>query len=126
MSIRFTRREFIKAAMGAAAVGMISSLPLLIGRHRQGIRCSKCGAVFQAGHKYKEGPVSGVYCPNCGVELSRLCYDVNERLPLKYRRKSSQSRKRVAGWEWAQVPFPNAVLIQETTKPSMVFSNIKL
>lgn len=128
MKKQCTRREFLKmAGLSTAAVGILVYLKSPSSGHAgQGIKCSKCNAVFNQGHKYKQGPVSGVYCPNCGIEISRLEYDVEYGSRFEYPRKKTRSKNKVSSWECEQVPFPNSALVQETGKPAINLSEIRI
>lgn len=122
MSKPYTRREFLKtAALGAMAVGVVGYLG---GRRSREITCAKCGAIFRDGHEYKEGKVEGVYCPNCGVELSRLVFDVDQRARFPYSRVRSKRKGGKSLLNYAQVPFPNRKLMGATDKPVAVFSEV--
>jgi hypothetical protein len=118
----YSRREFLKtAAMGALAAGVVGYL----GGVRLGeITCSKCGGTFSDGHAHAEGPVAGVYCPNCGVELSRLEFDVDRNLRSMYPGGVSKRKKQGAKWDVAQIPFPNRKLVGKTDKPAVTFSEV--
>ena len=127
MKAQYTRRDFLKTAgMGAAALGILVYLKSPSVGSRQAIKCSKCGSVFADGHAHTEGAICGVYCPNCGVEISRLAHDLNDGLRVQYPRKARRSKKRVTSWDCAQVPFPNRTLVQNTVKPATVLSNIRI
>jgi hypothetical protein len=118
----YSRREFLKsAAIGVFAVGLLG-----FPRVGEGIEvtCSHCRACFRDGHPHQEGAVSGVYCPNCGIEISRLVFDVDQHARVGYSPKVSKRKKRVAQWNFAQVPFPNRKLVGTTNKPVVTFSEV--
>lgn len=121
-SKQYSRREFLKSA----AVGVVAVSLLGLPRRGKGIEitCSHCAACFKDGHPHQEGSVSGVYCPNCGIEISRLVFDVDRDARLSYpgvvsRRKGKRSRS-----NFAQVPFPNRKLVGTTDKPVVTFSEV--
>ena len=118
----YSRREFLKsAAVGVFAVGLLG-LP----RRGKGIEitCSHCSARFRDGHSYQEGSISGVYCPNCGIEISRLVFDVDPRARDGYSTRVSKRKGQVSRWDFAQVPFPNRKLVGTTDKPAVTFSEV--
>jgi hypothetical protein len=118
----YSRREFLKsAAVGVVALG-------LLGMPRSGkgidITCSHCGARFRDGHPHQEGSVSGVYCPGCGIEISRLVFDVDRDARFPYPGGVSKRRGKRVLWNFAQVPFPNRKLLGSTNKPAITFSEV--
>ena len=121
-----SRREFIKLAAGAAAaIGFLSGPRSLLGGLVPGdITCSKCGSVFVAGNVHEEGPVSGVFCPACGVELTRLEHVGMNVAPVEGDVKAKQ--KKQVFWDWAQVPFPNRKLLEKTSKAGATLKDIRI
>lgn len=120
----YSRRAFLKlATAGAAGVGVVGWLR--IGPGERVVVCSKCGAEFDEDHHYEVGPARGVYCPNCGVELARLEYDLRSELKFAERERG-KSKEAKARWDYAQVPFPHPKLVRRTDKPAFVLSELKL
>ena len=118
----YSRRAFLKlAAVGAAGVGVAGWLR--ISRGQRVVVCSRCAAEFAEGHRYEAGPVRGVYCPNCGVELTRLEHDVR-REPMFGDVEKGEGQG--AKWDYSQIPFPNSKLVRRTDKPAVVLSEIKV
>ena len=128
MSRLYTRRAFLLlTGATATAVGLMELLHISAAdRIPAEGRCPKCKAFYTQAHKHKDKHTSGVYCPNCGIELTKRAYDLalNDRfhLVLKHRRRN----KRAMVWEWAQVPFPNARLIRQSDKPAVAFSEMQI
>ena len=124
----YTRRAFLLlTGATAAAVGLMEFLHVSIAdRIPAEGRCQKCKALYTQSHKHKGKHTSGIYCPNCGIELTKRAYNLapNDRfhLVLKPRRRN----KRAMVWEWAQVPFPNARLIRQSDKPAVAFSEMQI
>ena len=115
----YSRRAFLKlTAAGAAGVGMIGWLRM--SRGERIVVCSQCGAEFAGGHHYKAGTVHGIYCPNCGIELSRLTYDLRQE-PLLTEAEHTKVR-----WDCGQVPFPNPKWVRRSDKPAVVLSELKI
>ena len=128
MSRLYTRRAFLAlTAITATALGL-AKFGHLPGAERVAMegRCPKCKAFYTQAHKHKDKHTSGVYCPNCGIELTKQAYDLapNNRFHLIF--KSKRRNKRAMVWDWAQVPFPNAGLIRQTDKPTVVFSEMQI
>jgi|GEM_PF-2081300 len=120
----YSRGAFLNlAAAGAAGAGVVGWLRFT-GSERV-VVCSKCAAEFAEGHHYKAGPVRGVYCPNCGVELTRLEYDLRQDAMFEDGDKA-QSEEARRKWNYGQVPFPNPKLVSRTDKPAIVLSEIKI
>lgn len=119
-----SRREFIKLAAGAvAAIGFLSGPQSLLGELVPGeIICGRCGGKFAVGNVHEEGPVSGVFCPACGVELTQLEYVGVNASPLGC---EPETKKKIL-WDWAQVPFPNRKLVQDTSKAKTIFKDIRI
>jgi len=123
---RCSRRDFIKLAAGAAAVGFLAGPGSVLASMLPGdIACGRCGSVFNAGHEHSEGDVSGVFCPACGVELKRLEYLGKNGAPVSTNRKP-RSKTRQVLWNWAQVPFPNRKLVAKTDKAGVVFKDVRI
>ncbi len=119
-----SRREFIKLAAGAAAIGFLSGPRSLLGSLVPGdITCGRCGSTFVDGHVHEEGAVSGVFCPACGVELTRLEYVGLDAAGIKT--EAAANSKQVL-WDWAQVPFPNRKLVEKTSKAGTIFKDIRI
>lgn len=124
-SKHITRRDFLRlAGIGTAALGYLVYLKSPDGLFTRHIECSSCGAVSNRGHKYEAGDVVGVYCPNCGIEINRLVYDINPRGRFRFNRKVSKRKNRVESWECVQIPFPNARLVQQTDKPAVSMKDL--
>ena len=70
--------------------------------------------------------MSGVYCPNCGIEISRLEYDIPSNFQFDYSRENTKKKGQNTAWTYTQVPFPNAKRLKETDKPVAVLSRIKI
>ena len=126
---RLTRREFLrKVAVSAAALGVVGYASWGDDRGRTThIRCSRCHARFSEGHRFSKGAVSGVYCPNCGVEITRLEFDLERKARFEYRAKPGGARRKPPPkWDYAQVPFPNRKRVSRTRKPAATFSDLNL
>jgi DNA-directed RNA polymerase subunit RPC12/RpoP len=126
---RLSRRQFLqKVAVSAVALGVVGYASWGDDRGRTvSIRCSRCRARFNDGHRFNRGAVSGVYCPNCGVEITRLEFDVEQRTRFEYRAKAGGARKKPPPkWDCAQVPFPNRKRVARTRKPAVVLSDLNL
>lgn len=118
-----SRRDFLKlATAGVVGVGVVGWLRA--GRADGVIICSRCSAEFAEGHSHQAGPVQGVYCPNCGVELSRLEYDLRRQSKLNVAKRNPGKTDCV--WASAQVPFPNSSRVRRTDKPTLVLSDLKI
>ena len=127
MSRLYTRRAFLAlTGVAATTVGLMKFVHLSTAdRIPAEGRCPKCKAFYTQAHKYKDKYTSGVYCPNCGIELTKRAYDLapNDRFHLVL--KPKRRNKRAMAWEWAQVPFPNAGLIRQSDKPVVTFSEMQ-
>ena len=121
-----SRRDFIKLAAGAAAVGFLAGPGSVLASMLPGnIACGRCGSVFQAGHEHSEGDVSGVFCPACGVELKRLEYLGKDRALVNRKGNPRRKTKQVL-WNWAQVPFPNRKMVARTDKAGAIFKDVRI
>lgn len=118
-----SRRDFLKlATAGVVGVGVVGWLRA--GCADGAIICSRCSAEFDEGHSHQTGPVQGVYCPNCGVELSRLEYDLRKQSRFDVGKRKAGRVECV--WDSAQVPFPNSSRVRRTDKPTLVLSELKI
>lgn len=128
MSRLYTRRAFLLLTGATAAAAGLMKLLHVPADERVPIEglCPKCKAFYTQAHKHKGKHTSGVYCPNCGVELTKQAYDLapNDRSHLGLKQRRRNKRKMV--WDWAQVPFPNARLIRQSDKPMVVFSEMQV
>lgn len=129
MSRLYTRRAFLSVSGAAAAsVGLLGLCRFFAAdRIPEEGQCPKCKAFYTQAHKHKDKHTSGVYCPNCGIELAKRAYDpapsVNR---FHFALKPRLRKKRTIIWEWAQVPFPNARLIRQSDKPAIAFSGMQI
>ena len=126
MQTSVTRRKFLKTAVAASAVvGVLGWWRL--GKdcvEQAGVCCSKCGASFPAPHAFRAGTVEGLYCPNCGVNIDRLVFDLKSQGRLQ-----AASRKAVVALKSSrpvQVPFPDSRKVTQTDKPAFVLSSLIL
>jgi hypothetical protein len=108
-----TRRSFL-ALMGAGALAPRWALAT------RTTRCA-CGATFARPHAYR-GPVRvGLHCPNCGRDIERAAFALDERGFGARGPAGAQC----GGWDCAQVPFPNPRLVGSTDKAAVTLDSIR-
>jgi hypothetical protein len=88
--------------------------------------CRSCGATVICPNAYSRGSKAGLYCPNCGIEIDRLCYDLDSEYSFQgaseYRKQESVSGRQ---WKYAQIPFPNRNLVSQSPKATILMSDIR-
>jgi len=128
MSRLYTRRAFLLlTGATATSVGLMELFHISTAdRIPAEGQCPKCKAVFARAHKHKGKHTSGVYCPNCGIELNKRAYDLAPHDRFQLVLKPGRRKKRAMVWDWAQVPFPNARLIRQSDKPAIAFSEMQI
>lgn len=100
----FSRRSFVLSL--AAATAGVALAALGAWRRRT---CPECG-IRTKGHRFAYRGRTGVYCPNCAVDLDRGALNI---APVK-------------GYGRPVVPFPHPALVQGPTKPVAVLANTRL
>ena len=107
-----TRRDFL--AIAAASVAGAALFQLL---HSTGC----CHAVVRTVNVY--GCDRRSYCPNCGRDILEKTF----RLATGGESKGwNLGRWRRNGWNPAQVPFPNLLLVERTNKATVLMSKVRL
>jgi hypothetical protein len=88
--------------------------------------CRSCGATVICLNTYSRGPKAGLYCPNCGIEFNRLCYDLDSEHSFQGASEYVK-RESVSGrpWKYAQIPFPNRNLVSQSPKATILMSDIR-
>jgi hypothetical protein len=115
-SARVNRRVFLKTAMATGAV-----LSSGFAAHVAWSPC-ECGADIVAPHMPIDEGEAGGFCPNCG----RVLRSGQFKLRDQGWQERPRPHVRSAGWNAAQVPFPNPRLVRATDKPRVVMAAVRV
>jgi hypothetical protein len=107
MASIWTRRWFIQVTTVGLCAGMYA-----VGRLLRRSKCLACGATG-VGHAHRERGLAGVYCPNCGINVTRGLWDVD---------RPSGNDAMVS----MDIPFPNRKLVIATDKPAVSMADFRL
>jgi len=118
------RREFIKSFALAISSLLFAALPAkLLGKIKDHLTCSYCGAQVASWHVYGTSNSAGLFCPNCGIEVRKGVFAFKSS--PKYFSFKIKRRSVCRKWECAVVPFPNPDLVVQSGKPKIKLANIK-
>jgi hypothetical protein len=110
--LSITRRDYL-----AIIVASIVTVPVVRLWLARGCRC---GAQIRCPHECSLDRRS--YCPNCGRDLVENGFRLETRSKGWWRLRVPAEHS----WDPAQVPFPNPLLVQTTSKPVAVMSRVRL
>ena len=122
-----TRREFLAlaslvAAGGAARELLFGGFPAVT--QVAAFICFNCQASFARPNRYIGNSRTTYHCPNCGVDLlaGRFRLSVSSHVPRKQVRGDKFTKEPI---HYAQVPFPNRMLVENSIKPTVVLGDIR-